>query len=244
MHQASQCRPYSPLISSCFPNLHALRLSPNRESFRKSRKGLCCDASSNECHLVKHLNPVHVVYRNIGVDGLTTPFNYKPSRLTTVTYVFPADGRLSDCPAGLRTALRADLLHSHWTMHKVRIVFSHDEAAAPSMGKVEALPSFPVDPPTVHHELSPAFRDGLYDLLYCAVTRPGIMYEICGGEVLLSRSMGAKWMEGFVKRVVKERARNNPAWTEDRLTIMSRQEWKATREAEWEMGPKRAGRAG
>lgn len=129
-HSLSDCESFVEHLAH-LPQLKTVRLVPDRIDFLRDQWCLC--VRGEICPLVISLNPEHLVYRNIGAEGLITPlfWNWEPTNLKLLTYIFPSDGRTFKVE---RDFLNVDLMEGHRKVPRIRFVFSHDEGKAREVG--------------------------------------------------------------------------------------------------------------
>lgn len=196
---------------------------------------------SNEdgCKLVKRLDPGHLIYRNIGINGTAMPhfLDYHPPNLKVVTYVLPADRRFFDPHDDIGNIVR-DLRNNHEKVKHVRIVFSGDEVsiyAIPDLGPV----TFDEDFDCQEDDYDEDDEDEvLFDLFEYTFTSSDTRYEFCGGEVLGKGDYGRRAVnriQDIADRLVAKFKKANADYDENNIKVLTRAQWKGTEESKWEM---------
>lgn len=256
-HYPTQCGPFEGIIGTLFPRLKVLRLVPSRaEKFRINGELCFCLPT---CSLIAHLDPQHIVYRHIGPDGLLTPKDlekpYNPSNLKMVTYVFAKEEQMCQNNLGLIK----DLSTQHVNVPRVRICFSGDEKSKDgTMPPVErdfldswftstSRYSFLNRHMPSTHMPSTVVPDGMGRLVTAAIANRNTQYEICGGETLDSHldvlddnggidhpADDLPWAEKLKTEVLIKMKKDDAGYDEDNIALLSKEEWKATKEAKWE----------
>jgi hypothetical protein len=232
-HHSSTCEPISHHVAQYCPNLEVLRIVPLRQDTVNSARGLC--TGDQPCPLTKSINPKHVVFRNIGKDGIVFDrgaFKWKATKLQTITYVFTPDARAH----GYRRQYEHDMRVMP-KAQKIRIVYSDDEGESRKVGMYELWSEGMMLEDVFSHDYE-NFEETIWNAV---CQREDVTLEICGGEVIQVKEPNGmdyitprgEWVKRAIKRVEKEN-------TKVKAVSMTRKEWKATPEAVWEMNEEEA----
>lgn len=244
MHLPEYFEPLSTQLPRYFPNVKTMlvaRLRTNCESAR-----MCACHWSYTCPSRIVLDPEHFVFRNTGSEGLQMPEGWSKwwsanptATVKMVTIVLsPVGGSVTiPIPADRGSDISEDLGRSLPHVGRIRFVFSYDEgtdnATDPMDSVVEQTTWLPG---TAIEDRSSVDMQVLSVFFKPLLSQQGIQYEICGGEILGKQGLNPKWTTEMVKLLVEQYQETRPDYTGDNIIIMTRKEWKATKEAKWEMG--------
>lgn len=142
-----------PSHAEAFTNLEVLTITPPRCRFFNAIPGICEDdnfflrviedegEACENCDFTSRLQPRHIVYRNLGRNGLPVffPPDEPQPNLKSVTYILPTDAYLAPAsmenrgteadagtPESSPTILEEDIAGSFPTCPSIRIVFLED----------------------------------------------------------------------------------------------------------------------
>lgn len=249
-HHGKDCSPLAHALGNLFPKLRVVRVVLDRDSIFETTP--VCFPGGTPCPLLNGLDSEHLVYRNIGATPVFTENEVASPQKSfeMVTYVFPADGRLCFEQLGIDEYFA----NNHFDVPRIRICFCEDEGPSRNMMvecdmedfddydldgiDIEDLePDFFYREPETPAEAYQATYGDMYETLSKIVGNPETRYEICGGEVLGIDSYDNTWVEKFRQQRIAEMKKDHPDYDAGNIVVMTRQEWKKSEEAQWEMDP-------